>query len=141
MTKAAGVTVRTTRSLLLALPGVEEGPCYGTPGFRVRRKFLARLRDGDQTLVVKCGFDERDFRMQADPDTFFTTDHYRGYPTVLVRLANVQAADLQALLEHAWRQLAPKRLIAQYQGKAGRLPPDTLDGRSGHAPRSRTSSP
>jgi hypothetical protein len=99
------------------------------------------LRDGDQTLVVKCGFDERDFRMQADPDTFFTTDHYRGYPTVLVRLANVQAADLQALLEHAWRQLAPKRLIAQYQGKAGRLPPDMLDGRSGHAPRSRTSSP
>ena len=120
MTQPAGVTVRTTRSLLLALPGVEEGPCYGTPGFRVRRKFLARLRDGDQTLVVKCGFDERDFRMQADPDTFFTTGHYRGYPTVLVRLSRVDVTDLRALLEHAWRLLAPRRLLAQYDGKAAR---------------------
>ncbi len=70
--------------------------------------------------MVKCGFDERDFRMQADPDTFFTTDHYRGYPTVLVRLSKVQVADLRALLEHAWRLLAPKRLAAQYDAKVTR---------------------
>ena len=37
--------------------------------------------------MVKCGDDERDFRMKSDPETFFITDHYRGYPTVLVRLA------------------------------------------------------
>lgn len=70
--------------------------------------------------MVKCGFDERDFRMQADPGTFFTTDHYRGYPTVLVRLSTVQVADLRALLEHAWRLLAPRRLVAQYDGKGAR---------------------
>lgn len=120
MAKSTTVTAQTARRLLLALPGVEEGPCYGTPGFRVRRKFLARLRDRDQTLVVKCGFDERDFRMQADPDTFFTTDHYRGYPTVLVRLSKVQVEDLRALLEHAWRWSAPKRLVAQYDEKVAR---------------------
>ena len=100
------------RRLLLALPGVEEGPCYGTPGFRVRGKFLARLRDDDEVLVVKCGDDERDFRMQADPDTFFTTDHYRGYPTVLIRLASVTPDDLRDVLEVAWRAKAPKRLVA-----------------------------
>jgi hypothetical protein len=44
----------------------------------VRGKFLARVRDDGETLVVKCGDDERDFRMQADPATFFTTDHYRA---------------------------------------------------------------
>lgn len=108
------VTAETARRLLLALPGVEEGPCYGTAGFRVRKKFLARLRDNDEVLVVKCGFDERDFRMQADPDTFFTTDHYRGYPTVLVRLADADESDLRDLLVHAWRLAAPKRLVAQY---------------------------
>lgn len=109
------VTAATVRKLFLGFPGVEEGPCYGTAGFRVRRKFLARLRDRDEVLVVKCGFDERDFRMLADPATFFTTDHYRGYPTVLVRLSLVDADDLRDLLEHAWRQLAPKRLIAEYE--------------------------
>ena len=112
--KASRITAETARRLLLALPGVEEGPCYGTPGFRVRGKFLARLRDEETVLVVKCGDDERDYRMQSDPATFFTTDHYRGYPTVLVRLTSVDPADLQDLLEEAWRRSAPKRLIAAY---------------------------
>ncbi len=110
------MTFAAARKLLLAFPGVDEGPCYGTPGFRVRGKFLARLREDGETLVVKCGDDERDFRMQADPRTFFITDHYRGYPTVLVRLARVRTADLRSLIEVAWRRLAPKRLMAAYQG-------------------------
>ena len=108
------MTAETARRIFLALPGVEEGPCYGTAGFRVRKKFLGRLRDDDTVLVVKCGFDERDFRLRADPDTFFTTDHYRGYPTVLVRLERVDESELEALLEHAWRQSAPKRLLAEH---------------------------
>ena len=108
------MNVATVRRLLLALPGVEEGPCYGTPGFRVRGKFLARLREDGETLAVKCGDDERDFRMQANPITSFTTDHYRGYPTVLIRLASVDPGDLSDVLEQAWRRCAPKRLIAEY---------------------------
>ena len=108
------VTAETARRILLALPGVEEGPCYGTAGFRVRKKFLARLRDEDTVLVVKCGFDERDFRLRADPEAFFVTDHYRGYPTVLVRLGRVPEEELRDLLEHAWRLAAPKRLVAAY---------------------------
>lgn len=102
------------RRLALALPGVEEGTSYGTPGFRVRGKFLARLWEDGATLVVKCGFDERDFRMRADPETFFNTDHYRGYPTVLVALARVTDADLRDVLEQAWRLHAPQRLVKSY---------------------------
>jgi hypothetical protein len=110
MSKRGGLTVAGARRLLLGFPGVEEGPCYGTAGFRVRGKFLARLRDNDKTLVVKCGDVERDLRMQADPDTFFTTDHYRGYPTVLVRLDRVTKEDLRDVLEVGWRRIAPKSL-------------------------------
>jgi len=117
MPKRKGVTFASARRLLLAFPGVEEGPCYGTPGFRVRKKFLARLREDGETLAVKCGDEERDFRMEADPETFFTTDHYRGYPMVLVRLANVGAGDLRDVLEQAWRMSAPKRLIAEHERK------------------------
>ena len=113
--KRPGVTVEVTRRLLLSFPGVEEGPCYGTAGFRVRGKFLARLRDDDTILVVKCGDMERDLRMHADPDTFFTTDHYRGYPTVLVRLDSVTQDDLRDVLEVAWLLSAPKRLRAAFE--------------------------
>jgi hypothetical protein len=76
---------------------------------------LARLREDGETLAVKCGEDERDFRMEADPATFFVTDHYRGYPIVLVQLNRVERADLRELLEVAWRRIAPKRLVAEYE--------------------------
>jgi hypothetical protein len=108
------VTLTTVRRLALAFPGVEEGSSYGTPGFRVRGRFLARLWEDGEILVVKCGDNERDFRMKADPETFFITEHYRGYPTVLVRLARVREDDLQAVLEEAWRRQAPRRLVKEY---------------------------
>lgn len=108
------MTFAAARRLALELPAVEEGTSYGTPAFRVRGKFLARLREDGESLAIKCGFEERDLRLQADPVTFFTTDHYRGYPTVLVRLAKVRPADLRDVLEQAWRIHAPKRLVAEY---------------------------
>jgi hypothetical protein len=110
--------LQTVRRLALAFPGVEEGPSYGTPGFRVRGKFLARMWEDGETLVVKCGDEERDFRMLADPKTFYITDHYRGYPTVLIHLARVRLTDLRDVLEEAWRRNAPKRLVAEYDEAA-----------------------
>jgi hypothetical protein len=50
--------------------------------------------------------------LQLDPETFFLTDHYRAYPYVLVRLSRVKKGQLAELLERAWRQSAPKRLVA-----------------------------
>jgi hypothetical protein len=125
--------LETVRRLALALPGVEEGTSYGTPGFRVRGRFLARLWEDGETLVVKCGDDERDFRMQVDPESFFTTDHYRGYPTVLIRLAKVRLNDLRAVLEEAWRRNAPKRLVAEYD-RAQRGRPGVPRGKAGATP-------
>jgi hypothetical protein len=104
------IDLHVVRRIALSLPGVEEGTSYGTPGFRVKGKFLARMWEDGEVLVVKCGEDERDFRLQADPDAFFVTDHYRGYPTVLVRLKKVSETALREVLEAAWRRSAPKRL-------------------------------
>ena len=105
------------RSLFLALPGVEEAPCYGTPGFRVRKKLLARFhQDGDSLLLV-LDFETRDFLLRHKPSVFYITDHYRNYPTVLVRIA---LADPDEVMEHfvqAWRRAAPKKLIAVYDAQ------------------------
>ena len=106
------VTFETVRRIALALPKVEEGTSYGTPAFRVGKKFLARLWEDGEVLVVKIGFDEREILMKADPETFFITDHYQGYPSVLVRLASVDPDDLREVLEQAWRFNAPSRLVA-----------------------------
>jgi hypothetical protein len=105
-----GATAGDARKLLLALPGVEEGPCYGTPGWRVKKRFLARLKEDGETLVVKVGDEERDILMAADPETFFTTPHYFGYPTVLIRLPKIGRELLGEVLERAWQRVAPKSL-------------------------------
>jgi hypothetical protein len=115
MAQQTPMAFETAREIALALPGVEEGTSYGTPAFRVRGKFLARLREDGETLVVKCDYPERDFRMEVNPDAFFVTDHYRSYPTLLVRLATVEEDDLRDLVEQAWRALAPMRLIKEVE--------------------------
>jgi hypothetical protein len=111
MTQQTPVTFETVREIALALPGVEQGTSYGTLAFRVRGKFLARLREDGETLVVKCDYPERDLRIVVNPDAFFITDHYRSYPMLLVRLVTVEEVELRDLLEMAWRSLAPKRLL------------------------------
>ncbi len=93
------------------LPGVEEGPSYGTPGLKVKGKFLCRLKEPG-VLVLRMELDEKEMRMQAEPDTFFETDHYKGYPAVLIRLERIDTDRLAVLLESAWRMQAPKKLLA-----------------------------
>lgn len=112
---ARGVNFETVRRLALRLPEVEEGLCYGTPAFRVRKKLLARLWEDGGTLVVRTDFDTREALMAADPGTFFITDHYRGYPWILVRLERMESANLRRLLEDAWRKSASRRLLARLE--------------------------
>lgn len=105
-------TADDVRRLALALPETSEKPCYGTPGFYVRKKLFARLRDDGETLVVKADMGERELLMAAEPETFFITDHYRDVPYVLVRLAAIDAGELREVLTDSWLISAPKRLAA-----------------------------
>ena len=54
MPKRSRVTLATVRRLALAFPGVEEGLSYGTPGFRVRGKVLARMWEDGEMLGVRA---------------------------------------------------------------------------------------
>jgi hypothetical protein len=112
--KASGVRFEALREIALALPGVVEGTSYGTPAFRVGKKFLARMKEDGETLVVRIGFDEREALLQAEPAIFFITEHYQGYPAVLVRLAKVDLDQLREVLLEAWRNHAPKKLLAEF---------------------------
>jgi hypothetical protein len=103
-----GVTSDTARQMALDLAGVVEGRSYGLPALTIGKKFFARLRDRDTILVINLGsFPDRDFLMAQDRDAFFTTDHYRNYPTVLVRLASVRESQLREVLADARSRLTP----------------------------------
>jgi hypothetical protein len=106
------------RQIALIFPGVEEGTSFGTPAFRVNGKFLARLHPDGESLVMKIDMTERQFLMEMEPETFYITDHYLNWPSVLIRLSNVHPDALRRLFEQAWRNLAPKRLIKTYEKNA-----------------------
>ena len=89
------------RRAVSTLPGVEEGTSYGTPAWRHRGKLLARLHQDGESIVLKVGNETRDHLLQADSQTFFITEHYRNYPSVLARLDRLSAEDLRKLLARA----------------------------------------
>ena len=108
--QSRGVTVAAARKQLLALEGVKPGTSYGMPSFLLHEKFFARFRDDDTVLVLQLGsIDDRDVLMQIDPTAFFFTDHYKNYPAVLIRLADITSARLAETLQVAWEDLFAKR--------------------------------
>lgn len=97
------------------LPEVVEDRSYGTPALKVQGKLIARLRsEAEGGLAIHCDVVDRNMLLQADPDTFYVTPHYQNYPMVLINLANVRWDAMPALLEAAWRKVAPKTLIKTF---------------------------
>jgi hypothetical protein len=108
-------TADDVRRIALALPETSEGSLYGTPGFRVRGKAFARLRDEGAVLVAwVAGEDEKEALIATQPEIYFTLPHYDGHPTVLVQLAAIDEEELRGVLREAWRVRAPRRLLASY---------------------------
>ncbi len=104
------------RQIVLAFPGVEEGVSYGSPAFKVRGKFFTRLRRDDNSLVLlDIPFDEREMLMEAEPETFHTTPHYKDYPSVLARIETLHPGSLHNFLERRWKGLVTKKQIKAYE--------------------------
>ncbi len=114
------VTEDDVRRLALSLPATAEKPSYGTPGFRVKDKLFARVRDEGDVLVVWCSdLGEKEALIASEPKKFFTTPHYDGHPTVLVRFAAVDQDEMRELLTEAWRIRAPKKLVQAFDAESG----------------------
>jgi hypothetical protein len=109
------VTFDDIRHITLAWPEVEDGSSYGTPALKVRRKMLVRLKeDGDSLVMPGVPPNERDMLVERQPNVFYFTDHYRDYPTVLIRLSKANRSTIEPLLRRHWRTLASKRAVRDY---------------------------
>jgi hypothetical protein len=117
------------RRIALALPETSERPAYGSAAWRVRDKLFvwerplrkkeldelgAAAPDGPilgarvEDLVAKEAL------LADEPELYFTTAHFDGYPSVLVRLERIGEEDLRELIAEAWLSRAPKRLAQAY---------------------------
>lgn len=109
------------RRLALALPHVTEIASegfdfrVGNKGFvwsyperqpgkgRVIRTDIAVLYVGDEA--------EKQALLLGEPDLFFTTSSYNGWPLVMLRLDKVGVERLEELVTDAWRMRAPADLV------------------------------
>jgi hypothetical protein len=99
------------------LPGVERGTSYRTPALKVKGKFMARLRtESEGWLAIRCDFVDRQMLLEAAPEVFHVTDHYRDYPMILIDLHEVRRDALPEIIERAWRMVASKKLIREFEG-------------------------
>jgi hypothetical protein len=73
--------------------------------------------DDEEYAVIRIGYEERAALLQQDPETYIVTPHYQHYPGVIVRLATVPPDQLRELLIEAWRLVAPRRLVRQFDNR------------------------
>jgi hypothetical protein len=117
------VTFDEVRRMALSLDGVEEGTSYGTPAFKVRGALFVRLREDGDSLVVRMTGDQREELIEADPDTYYVTDHYLNYPWILVRLSRVHPDAMRDLLHQAWLLAESKKRKSTARPRAARARP------------------
>jgi len=91
------------RQIAHTLEGVEDAVSYGTAALKVHGALFIRLREDDDTLVLRCPIEDRDALIESDPDTYFLTDHYVNYPWVLARLSTINPAILRDIVVMAHR--------------------------------------
>ena len=118
--------------IALALPGTSERLSRGLRQWVVKDKLFVWERPLRRTDLEALGHAapegpilgarvEHEVAKQAlladDPDVFFTTPHFDGYPAILVRLDRIDAAGLDEVITEAWLVRAPKRMASEWSGE------------------------
>jgi hypothetical protein len=117
------------RRLALAMPEATEVTSRGDMQWRVKDKLFVwerPLRRSDLAALGEAAPDgpilgarvehlvAKDAMIADDPEVFFTTPHFHGYPAVLVRLDRIGLEDLDEVVVEAWLARAPRRLVKAY---------------------------
>jgi hypothetical protein len=112
------------RRIARALPETtEDGHCFRAGGKlfvwfypeRVHPK-KPRVINYEVVVVAVPTLEDKGALIAGDPETFFTTDHYNGYKTVLVRLARLGAGQLRELIRAGWAAAAPPAVRSRHEG-------------------------
>jgi hypothetical protein len=131
--------VTDVHELATSMPGVERAE-GSTVVYQVRRKSFVFFRNPrpdafdpetgeryDDVIVFWVASDADKQALVADESTpFFTTPHFNGHPSVLLRGCRIGELDRDELAEivyDAWLARAPKRLAATWLAERG-LEPD-----------------
>jgi hypothetical protein len=92
----------------LGLADAELSTSYGKPAVKVRGKSFLFTGRETGSFVVTVPMPEKELLMETDPETFWETDHYRGWPGVLVRYGSPERERIERVIIRAWWDKASK---------------------------------
>ena len=117
-------TWEDVRRLALALPDTAETTSHGNMQWTVHKKGFVwerPLRKSDLEALGERAprgailgvhvehLGMKDLLLASKPEVYFTTPHFDGYPSVLVRLEQIDLPELEELITEAWLARAPQR--------------------------------
>lgn len=105
-------------ALALKLPEVEESTSYGRPALKVKGKGICFWNNPEDVVFQLENVDEQQFLLETQPDVYYITDHYIGWPSIRARLKKLTAAECDLRLKRAWLIKAPKAVQKKYAGDA-----------------------
>lgn len=95
-------------AIALSLPDTAMAPYYGTPSPKVNGKAFVSPGREEGSFHVPSPHDEKAILLETDPDTFWETDHYRGWPGLLVRYGSDDPERVALVITRAWWDKASK---------------------------------
>ena len=98
----------------LALPGTALSTSYGRPAGKVNGKAFLYPGREKGSFAAASPLGEKELLIETDPDTFWESDHYRGWPAVLVRYDSADPERVRQVITRAWWDKAPRALRQQF---------------------------
>jgi hypothetical protein len=108
----------TVREIALGLPGAVEKVSWGMVTFRLSKGIFASLSEDETAMGFRFPREERAEMIAAEPGKFFVRPaHDDRYNWLRVRLDAVGDDELREIIVDAWRQLAPKKAVADFDAR------------------------
>lgn len=92
----------------LSLPEVEESTVHGVRCVRLRGKLLVNDTRLPDAVSVSLDHGDIDLLMETEPQAWFKTPHFEGWPAVLVRYEAADNDRLREQIDKAWARRATK---------------------------------
>jgi hypothetical protein len=109
------MTADEFRRFALSLPEASENAHMGHPDFRVRGKIFATLGPDEDWGMVKLTPDQQASLIAAIPAICYPAAGAWGRRgCTVIRLGKAKSLIVRGALIDAWRNAAPKRLVAQH---------------------------
>ena len=96
----------------LTLDDTELGTSYGKPAVKVAsngRAFLYTGHESETSFGIGIDLDSVEILKETDPDTFWQSPHYEGWPAVLIRFDSADPERVRAIIERSrdWTAAKP----------------------------------